>query len=326
MGTYVMNKQNKRVVVLFSLILVVIPMVIFPNRLGLPLMSGSAIFMLFEVAFYGLVLFLFRRDASLLTLTMGAALLLVYRMVLGAVFGMTIIVMYGLAGGVAFSLGMAKYLPAVLLHVFATPFVMRPVIMRMADNISSDSGSARPATTGSGGNRVKPSQAVPSLSRVQERVAATPIRGRRPDRPQPARIEDESQFEKAVMYLGESASVQMALLVDEEGLPLARFSRCDEDYELWAPLAIILEGYNSQVLNRYRQGGNPEKIDITTRQSRILVRRIEHVVLVVLAERDADDTVLIRIAQAADMIRKYMSERYNPALFARVEERYVSST
>jgi hypothetical protein len=49
-------------------------------------------------------------------------------------------------------------------------------------------------------------------------------------------------------------------------------------------------------------------------------------VLVVLAERDADETVLIRLAQAADMIRKYMSERYSPALFARVEERYVSNT
>lgn len=161
---------------------------------------------------------------------------------------------------------------------------------------------------------------------MEERFATTSTGRQRSEQPQVAGIDGEHQFDKAVAYLGESAAVHMALLVDEEGLPLARFTRCDEDEELWAPLAIILEGRNSQVLNRYKRGGDPEKIDITTRQNRILVRRIEHVVLVVLAERDADDTVLIRLAQATDMIRKYVSERYSPALFARVEERYVSNS
>ncbi len=325
-----MNKQSKRLILLFSLILVIIPTVIFPDRLGLPLMSGSAVFMLFEVAFYGFVLFLFRRDANLQTLTMGAALLLVYRMAVGAVFSLAIIIKFGtgIATGMAFSLGMTKYMPAVLLHVLATPLVLRPVFVAMVDGMVERQMPPRPVSTGTGTIRPKTDKAAPAVSRIQQRLAAAPSQRHRPEQlqPQPGRTDSENQFEKAVTYLGEAASVQMAMLVDEEGLPLARFSRCNEDEDLWAPLAIILEGHNSQVLNRYRRGGDPEKIDITTKHSRILVRRIERVVLVVLADHEVDETVLIRIAQAADMIRKYMSERYSPALFARVEERYVSNT
>ncbi len=318
-----MNRQNKRVMLLLSLILVIIPMVIFPSRLGLPLLSGSAMYMLYEVAFYGVVLYLFRREASLSTLLAGSALLLVYRMTLGAIFSLTIVIMYGLSFSVAFSLGMAKYLPGVLLHVIATPFVMKRYYLKMAHDLSpthrriSEAGAYSPATHNE--------DAVPQGMHHEERMKS-PVVGRQfePIRPQPTVGDDDNHFEKAIMYLSEAASVKMAVLTDEEGLSLARFSRGDENEELWGPLAIILEGNNRQVLNQYRRGGDPEKIDITTRGGRILVRRIEHVILVVLAEHDADETLQIRIAQAADMIRKYMSERYSPALFARVEERYVS--
>jgi len=308
---------------LLSLILVIIPMVIFPSRLGLPLMSGSALYLLYEVVFYGVVLFLFRREASLSTLLAGSALLLVYRMSLGAVFSLTIVIMYGLGFSVAFSLGMAKYLPAVLLHVIATPFVMKRYYLNMAHDLSPTRRQS--AETGSFVPSSHRDETAPQGRLHEERMKSPAVsRQFEPIRPQPSIADDENHFEKAVMYLSEAASVKMAVLTDEEGLSLARFSRCDEDEELWGPLAIVLEGHNRGVLNQYRRGGDPEKIDITTRNGRILVRRIEHVILVVLAEHDTDETLMIRIAQAADMIRKYMSERYSPALFARVEERYVS--
>jgi predicted regulator of Ras-like GTPase activity (Roadblock/LC7/MglB family) len=328
MGIDKMNRQNRRLMLLFSLILVVIPMVIFPSRLGLPLLNGSAMYMLYEVVFYGVILFLFRREASLSTLLAGSALCLVYRLTLGAVFSLTIIVMYSLNLLLAFSLGMAKYMPAVLLHVIATPFVMKRYYVRMADDLSPERRRRRSAETGSYTPAPHREEALVQGRRLDERMKPTIIGARpmEPMRPQPSVGDDENQFEKAVTYMGEAASVKLVVLTDEEGLPLSRFSRGDEDVELWGPLAIVLEGHNRRVLNQYKRGGDPEKIDITTRNGRILVRRIEHVILVVLAEHDADETLLIRIAQAADMIRKYMSERYSPALFARVEERYVSNS
>jgi predicted regulator of Ras-like GTPase activity (Roadblock/LC7/MglB family) len=250
-------------------------------------------------------------------------------MALGAVFGLTIAVMYKLNTTIAFSLGMAKYLPAILLHVMAAPFVMRSAYLELAESLSPDQPVRRPyreteakpvifdqdTVPASSSPTVEP----PVVSHIQTPVAENP-------KPSPMRHDDDNQFERAVAYIGESGSVKMALVVDEEGLPLARFSRCQEDTELWAPLAIVLEGNNRALLERYHRGGMPDKIDIGTGKMRIILRRIEHVTLMVLADKSVDETILIRIAQAADMVRKYMSERYSPALFARVEEHYVSNT
>lgn len=322
-----MEKYIKRLILLFSLILVIIPMVIFPKRLGMPLMSGSALYILYEMVFYGVVLFIFRREATLATVLAGSALTLVYRMVLGAAFGLAIIVMYGLDISIAFSLGMGKYLPAVLLHVAAAPFVMRPVYLGLAASLAQADGAGRDRYRRPLRPPVDRETTVPFPPRLEEKpVPSLPGRARlEPVAPAPV-PETENQFDRAIAYVAESGAVKMALLIDEEGLPLARFSRCDEDYEIWAPLTNILEGKNREILNRYRRGGDPEKIDIGTRNVRIVVRRIEHLMLMVLADQGADETILIRIAQAADMIRKYMNERYSPALFARVEERYVSNS
>jgi predicted regulator of Ras-like GTPase activity (Roadblock/LC7/MglB family) len=324
-----MEKQTKRLLLLFSLILVVIPMVIFPERLGMPLISGSAVYMLFEFVYYGVVLYFVRRQASLKTILIGSAMTLVYRMGLGAVFGLSVIIMHAMDSTVAFSLGMAKYLPAVLLHVIAAPFVMRMVYVGLADNLAPISAPQRQFN-----KPVEPTiinnqeTTAPYTTSTEEKPISSSIGVTRMESvtPTPAPTDHENQFERAVAYIGESASVKMALLVDEEGLTLAGFSRCDEDFELWAPLSIILENNNRRVLQHYNRGGDPDKIDIGTRNARIILRRIEHVTLMILAEQNIDETILIRIAQAADMVRKYMSERYSPALFARVEERYVSNS
>lgn len=324
-----MEKQTKRLILLFSLILVVIPMVIFPRRLGLPLISGSAVYMLFEFVYYGVVLFFVRRQASLKTVLIGSALTLVYRMGLGALFGLTVIVRFPMDSTVAFSLGMAKYIPAVLLHVIAAPFVTRLVYAGLADSLDQVRPPRRQFQKSTEAKIITDQEAAtPIKSAVEERPFVTPIGVTRTESltPTPTPSDNENQFERAVAYIGESASVKMAMLVDEEGLTLACFSRCDEDIELWAPLSIILENSNRRLLHQYNRGGDPEKIDIGTRNARIILRRIEHVTLMILAEQNIDETILIRIAQAADMVRKYMSERYSPALFARVEERYVSNS
>ncbi len=326
-----MEKQTKRAMLLFSLILVIIPMVIFPKRLGMPLISGSAVYMLYEFVFYGVVLYFFRRRTPLKTILIGSALTLVYRMAMGAAFGLTIIVMYAIDSTVAFSLGMGKYLPAIILHVAAAPFVMRTVYLGLAENLAPARSSrsrfsdpnAKPVIIDRENEtqfQVNSDEKAPAPSGSVSRLDAGSLAS------SGKYGSEENQFERAVAYIGESAAVKMALLIDEEGLPLAQFSRCQADSDLWAPLAIVLEKSNRELLHHYQQGGDMEKIDIGTRNMRIILRRIEHVTLMILADQNIDETVLIRIAQAADMVRKYMSERYSPALFARVEERYVSNS
>lgn len=322
-----MDKNAKRLTLLFSLILVVVPMVIFPARLGLPLLTGSAVYMMYELVYYGVVLYLFRRDVTLSALAVGSALTLVFRMALGAIFGLTIIIMYALDSSIAFSLGMTKYLPALILHIAAAPFVIRQFYLHLADNLSND-GSRK--TSRIKRIEIEPTPifeetTVPTASRVEDPAVARPAPVRSEHTPGGGQAES-NQFERAVQYIGESGTVKLALTVDPEGLMLASFNRSGEDSEVWAPLGILLAQQNRTLLNQFSKTGDPTRIDIGMRRARLFVRCIEQVTLVVVTEENIDETIHIRIAQATDMVRKYMSERYSPVMFARAEERYVSDS
>lgn len=329
-----MEKNVKRLILLASLVLIVIPMVIFPSLLGLPLLTASTIYMLYEVVFYGVVLYFFNREVSLITLLMGSALTLVYRLCLGAVFGATIMIMRDLNSAVSFSLGMARYSPALFLHIAAAPFIIKPIYESLTDNMSGSSRRGRRIPVREQMIITSESSAEQPAESFQQPIAQAPAHDDSAPLPSTnyyhegptATGEEANAMEKAVHYIGESASVKMALLVDDEGLTLARFNRSSEDYELWAPLALILEKDNRDIVNKYSRMGTPTKIDIATRQARLIFRRIDHITLMVMADKTTDETIHIRIAQAVDMIRKYISERYSPALFARVEERYVSNS
>lgn len=313
-----MEKNTRRAVLLFSLILVAVPMVVFPHRLGLGLGGGSAVNLLYEMVFYGLVLYLFRRDTTLAALSVGIALTLAYRLILGAVFGVALVVMYGLGLSVAFSLGMIKYMPAILLQAVAAPFVLRTTYLDLSANLAS-------RRKGRSSRRMPPPTIIDTATMV-----APPVReftpAARPEHPSQSALIEGNQFDRAVAYLGESGAVRMALLVDQEGLSLAKFIRGGEDVEVWAPLAVMVLNQNRGLIARVDGQDNPDKVDIVTRGVRLLVRRIDRVILLVATEPNADETIHIRIAQATDMVRKYMSERYSPALFARVEDRYVSNS
>lgn len=315
-----MEKNTRRAVLLFSLILVAVPMVVFPHRLGMGLGGGSAVNLLYEMVYYGLVLFLFRRNTTLAALSVGVALTLVYRLVLGAVFGLALVVMYDLSLPVAFSLGMAKYMPAILLQAVCAPFVLRTVYLGLSNNLAPRRSRRS--------SRWTPSPTI--IDDAEAKAAAVPARETiptiRPEFAPPTPPIEGNQFERAMAYLGESGAVRMALLADQEGLPLAKFVRGGEDVDAWAPLAVMVLSQNRGLIARVDDRNDTDKVDIVARGVRLLVRRIDRVVLMVAAEPNVDETIHIRIAQAADMIRKYMSERYSPAVFARVEDRYVSNS
>ncbi|MCP4568545.1 MAG: hypothetical protein GY841_13290 [FCB group bacterium] len=323
-----MENNTKRLILLLSLILIIVPMVVFPNRMGMTLASGSTIYMFSEIVYYGFVLYLFRRDISLVALIVGSALTFVYRMALGAVFGLAIIMMYGIESSIAFSLGVTKYLPAVLLHVASAPFIMRAVYLQLAADMVPPQNKriSRPTPIAEDFAPVNNNNPVTGInSKAVNRPVLKEFNVEQPTGPT-LYSDDENLFERAIAYLGEIASVRMALLVTEEGLVLARMSRCDEDGDLWAPLAISLESGIDHILDRFQQRSQAEGLDLSTQNKRIILRRVEHVILMILADPDIDETIHIRIAQATDMVRKYMSERYSPAAFARVEDNYVSNS
>lgn len=324
-----MEKSNRTLTMLLSLILIVIPLVAFHTFRVKPLVGGSVIYLFFEMVYYGTVFWIMRRDASLAVVFTGTIMAIIYRMSLGLFFGLILLGMFTFTDlTTPLSWGLIGYMPAVLLHIAATPFVVRQYYLRVAARLMEDDEEFEmsPPTFA---NEVQP-QVSQTFASVPK-----PIQSSSPGIPNEfaARIENHSSvgattdrvnnFDKALTYLSESTSVKMALLVDEEGLTLAQFNRCEEDPELWAPLAVIVEGNNRNLLGRFYPVSELEKIEIGTMKMRIILRRIGHLTLMILAEKSIDETVHIRINQAAEMVRKYMSERYSPDTFARVEERYV---
>ena len=128
------NGRTSLRVLLLSLAGMLLPLIAFPARLGLELARPSLVNLLYEMVFYGLVVFLFYRRDTLLQLISGAAICLVYRLAIGSIFGLIISALYSMDLGISLSLGLSRYLPATLFHMAIAPFVLKPVIGQLLPN------------------------------------------------------------------------------------------------------------------------------------------------------------------------------------------------
>lgn len=133
---------------------------------------------------------------------------------------------------------------------------------------------------------------------------------------------DINGFERSVRYVSEHSSVLYAAVVDHEGLLLANFHRAKIEPEDMAPLAVMFFEWNKAVLDKGGLGP-AEKIDITLRDKRLILGRVDSWCLMVFAERQADDLLNIRITQGMDMLRKFTAERYTSGQQAQMEKAYV---
>ena len=118
----------------------------------------------------------------------------------------------------------------------------------------------------------------------------------------------------------------MAAVVDYEGLTMSSFFRDGVDVEEWAPLALLFNEANTKILNRLTGVTGPERLDLTFNRDKLFALKVSQFTLLVLSNREDDDLLGIRLAQASDIISKYVSERYDKLLSASPEEKYVSST
>ena len=337
----------ERRILLLTLLVLIIPLLIFPRMFGTQLVKTTLVTLLYEAAFYGLMVYLFNRRVSLVRLLPLAGLCLGYRLAMGAVFGLLIAGLYSMKTSVSLMLGVFSYLPAVIVMALATPFVLKPVL----EMLSGDRGS-QPRQV----NQPQPSanaefaaetlretrrEEAPVTGEIpvftpEKKVPAAELSENRPAAPErkPAPVEDSSRgllqpdingFERAVRYIGEHGSVHLAAVVDFEGLMLANFRRGDIDAEVWAPLALTFFDCNRQVLDR-TSSGSPEKIDLALNDHRIVIARVNSMHLMVVAERHSDDFLNIRINQGIDIIKKYWEDRYANNFDNKLENINVSGT
>lgn len=322
-------------IILFSLLALVVPLVLFPEMFGLQLAGAALIYVLYELVYYGIVAWVYNRETTLLKIAQAAGLCLVFRGALAVAFGLLVTIMYGMHIGVSMTLGLYAYVPTVLLHVVFTPFILKPVVDRILENrrrrvVISETATDTPDMPAAAREHAWDND---SSATAPRRPAPKPA-PRREYAPSPARFDqaeskpgatEPNGFEKAVRYIGENGSVSLAAVVDPEGLLMARFSRGDVDAEEWAPTSLVLFQANQEMLKRYDLG-DAEKLDFSLDQKRVVITRAGTYSLVVMFERQTDDVVQIRIRQAIDMINKFVAERYGSMSQESREHAYVSGT
>lgn len=317
-----MNSQSAQLVrqtLLLSLVLVIIAMIVFPAKVGTGLAKFSLAAMLVEWAIYAMVLRVMTLRISMPQIMGVAVICLAYRLSLGALLGVSISIGYRLGLFNAMELGMVGYLPAVLLYVAATPFVLRPII---------EHSVARHSTVARADSEI----ASPQTSDEQVIAAVHTIRGTTPAEEKPStpgtdqpmvatsdhvaesgtdneKLSGVNGFERATRYIGEDASVHLAAVVDSQGLIVSQFVRGEISSEEWAPLTQLLLQENEQVLKRVNRGA-PEQIDLALPDRRVVVVKDGAFYLLVLADRQTDELLRIKINQALDGIRKHVAARY----------------
>jgi predicted regulator of Ras-like GTPase activity (Roadblock/LC7/MglB family) len=325
--------RERRYILLFSLIILLIPMIIFPRQLGTELAKASFINAFYELVFYGIVIFLFNSRVTLINLLQACGACLVYRFALGAVFGLLIAAAYAMDLRVAVTMGMSSYLPAIILHVVAVPFILRPALAQIyyrrparrparpvipVEDTPRSGRSTRaardhrePTARTDRTPSTRPTRQSASEESTLE-MAARPVSG------------DATGFDRAVQYVGEHAAVELAAVIDHEGLLLANYCRGTVDPEDWAPLALLFLTDNARIADR-RSLGEPGKVGVIFDDKRVEIARVDSLTLMVLSDRQSDDFLNIRINQAIEMIGKYYAERYSEQNVANAERTHVSS-
>ncbi len=315
---------------LITLLLLIVPMVLFPARFGSSVIKASLIFAMYELVFYGLVIWVLNRRATLIQLVQASGVCFVYRLAVGAVFGLFIAIAYSMNVKVSLTLGTSGYLPALLLHVIATPFVLRPLWSQMLPRQKRQ--LVRPLHLEPA---VEPESGLTSIAVSKERglsvAGIEPIEAAEP-KTKPAGVEafsqipdaDSNGFERAVRYIGGDASVQLAAVIDHEGLLLGQFSRHQLECEDWAPYALTLFEVNNRILSA-GQWGRAEKLRIEMADNRLILAIEQSYTVMVMAEWQTDDLLNIRINQGLEIIKKYVAERYGARLHDNAEKDHVPS-
>lgn len=313
-----------RQMLLLTLLALIVPMVVFPERLGMDLVKTSFLNAMFELVFYGMVLYFLNRKLNLLQLVQASAVCLVYRFGMGLLFGLLVVAMYPMNVSVAITLGMSSYLPAILLHIVATPFILKPVIESQFGKKQPQKEPEKKAERPAINTNIENSGSMvfttsKNVKRSSEKVKLAPkIETPKAETANPA----DNGFENAVKYIGEDGSVMMAAVIDNEGLMLGNFTRGDFEAEDIAPFGLEILKTNDYQLRRIGFV-KPEKLEYQFEGNKIIIASEQNYKLMVMSERTVDDVLNIRINQALEIIRKYVAERYSEELVGNAERIYV---
>lgn len=334
-----LEAREIRQMILVAMAVLVIPMVMFPAKLGLELAQFSVLRTVLEVVFYGLAIYFINRKAPVQKIIGAAFLSLGIRAVLGALFGALIILMYQIKAEVAFSFGLVSYMPSIILHIVSIPLMLYPFIKKF--KVSDEKlQPEQPKTEAPKRNEpvmkkqtfdqpVKKDISSSSFVITRDKkgvsldlsVKQAPVSEKKFDTEQKDTT-SVNGFDKVVNYIGENGGVHLAAVVDKNGLLLGGFKRTESSAEDLAPMALLLLEQNNTALKKMNLP-NPEKLEVMFEDKRLIVAYEQTYCLMVISERSVDDLIHIRINQGLEMLKNYVAERYSEQLSGNAERIYV---
>jgi len=316
---------------LFSMVVLIVPMIVYPTMLGTDLQKFAPTHMLYELMFYFVVTFVLYRQVTFFQAIQISGVCLIFRLILACLFSFLLAAVHSISVNVSFTLGMFGYLPALLLHIVATPLMLKPVL----DGVYSESFKGRVLRNTeeeeSDSREFGPTSIAYSKERKSTKTMSRPVHKTVPAR-KPIELGTGKEthfnsgelngFDKATKYVGEDGSVRLVAVIDREGLLLSNFTRGGLVAEDIAPYALTILATCANKMEKIDYDA-PERIDFMLKDERIVLATEKHCSLMVIAERRSDDLLNIRISQAIEMIRKYMSERYSQKLHPAMEKSYA---
>lgn len=315
------SNQDYRHASLMAAIIAVVPLIFYPGSLGLNFKISLFPFLLLEVAYYWVIFGIFLRGASFGNVLVSGIIGLVGRIAIGVVFAFLLMAMHATGLGEAFAAGIYKYKPAMFLQVVSFPFILMPllkgympeksrkkarVVIQTADKIAHDQAkeNEKPRTIIGA-----PDYKDRKIIGVKTAAAEKPYTG----------------FDEALKYVGELSAVRFAILIDSKGLPVSFYGENLSLRNLWSAIGIYAAEKIREALKRAGEF-DLEAFELMLDVYRLHMVQVEELYLFVAADKESGETEKVRVAQAANMIRKIYQERYSikPDVNAR-EESYVPS-
>jgi predicted regulator of Ras-like GTPase activity (Roadblock/LC7/MglB family) len=297
-----------RHVLLMTAILAALPLLVYPNSIGLNIRLGMVWYFILEMIYFYTMFRLLNPRGDNRTAMLAAPMSFIGRLLMSTAFFVLLLILGSVKLGSALAGAFGSYKPALLLFSLTAPVVYNGTIKLLVAEFQPKPRRARPAQreviiTGSG---------------------EEPAQKRKPETPAVNEHFDFS-FDAAVRHVGQYSGVSTALLVDQEGLLVAQYSRNHEDVEMWAALTLEIVGQFTATMAA-AGAGEMKWMDFCVGERRFNMMRIEDLWLLSIAVAATDELEKIRMQQAAEMISKRYNERYSNLHISEMEKEYAGST
>jgi predicted regulator of Ras-like GTPase activity (Roadblock/LC7/MglB family) len=280
------DRKEQRLLILLGFFLAITPLVFFPDNLGVKINTTPFLVFPFEVLWYFVIYLLLFSGLPLSISFFYGVLTLGLRLLIAAVFGMLLYIMFPLETLSLVKIGIFTYFPALLIHVSLLPFVVKISLGKTIEAYWRE--------------KIRPQKVfLPSFHPPEEKKI---ILSEKPEKVQLG-------FNQALDYIKEYSGVEGVILVDKEGLIISEKMNSGWDGEKIAPLVLLLREISSHQLKKI-DTSPVERIEFLSQKLWISLNTVGDFTLISLAHRSTDELLNIRILKAVEMIEKYLQKKY----------------